>query len=105
MTFALTSPEPRDIRFAAYRDLIERGHRWACVNVWCCPVFEVGWDMRDAAQLRRHLDSNPQEIPSNFGQALHNYFRSLDHPSGERPFRFLPRIDCYRVKPQNTFRR
>src|SRR5208337_1688512 len=105
MELVLTAPSPQDNRFAMYRDLIERGHRWACKTVWNIEVFEIGWDMRDAAQLRRHLDSNPDETLAKFAQALLNYFSSRDHSSGERPFRFLPRIDCYRVKPQNVFRR
>src|SRR5208337_3383968 len=105
MELVLTAPSPQDNRFAMYRDLIERGHRWACKTVWNIEVFEIGWDMRDAAQLRRHLDSNPDETLAKFAQALLNYFSSQDHSSGERPFRFLPRLDCYRVKPQNAFRR
>jgi len=103
--FELTAPEPKDTRSEEFKDLIFRGYRWACENVWHIPIVEPGWDMRDGAQLKRYLAANPEEEIILFGQTLHNYFRSLDHSSGERPFRFLPRLDCYRVKPQNVFRR
>src|SRR5208337_60171 len=96
--FVLTPPELSESRFATFKDLIFRGYNWK-------HGISPGWDVRDATQLKRHLAANPEETIGVFGQTLLNYFRSEDHSSGERPFRFLPRLDCYRVKPQNAFRR
>lgn len=91
----IKGPDERHIRF---KDLIFRFYQWKWKR-------KPGWDGSDAAQLARLLKANPDLDDITFATWLRNYGESKDITPGERPRRFLPRIENYSVRPLNQFGR
>jgi hypothetical protein len=106
--FALTPLSPKDLRFTEFKELIERGHLWACHELWRDKIdapFPIGWSAPDGKQLKEYLKRNPSQTSRQFAQTLIRYFRSESHTPGEAAFRFLPHLDKYRVEVLDRFAR
>lgn len=96
--FALTPSEPIETRFsqfkamlfAAFRDKYKRAPRW---------------DGAEQNQLAKLLKGMPELTILQFQVALANIFNSGDIPKGERPSRWLPRLDSYIEEHHNVFGR
>src|SRR5256885_16470890 len=98
MEFFLTAPEPQETRFTPFRDLIERAYAWRWQKE--CP-----WNGSEANQLSNLLKTCPKLDGTEFAHWLKNYMMSQDYPPGERPCRFLPRIQNYSIEPLDRFSR
>ncbi len=96
--FSLTPPEPKDIRFTLFRDVVASFYRWK----W---GMDCPWDGSEARQLKTLLGSSPTLDIQTFRMWLYNYGCSDDITPGERPRSFLPRMHDYSITPLDRFRR
>ena len=94
----LTPPQPFDDRFNRFREFIEKAFYWR--NQIRCP-----WDGSEARALKTFLRANPYLSEKEFCICLRNFVESQDHPPGERPRKFLPRLTDYAVEPLDRFGR
>jgi len=93
----LSPPPDRDLRHRSFRSVLCAFYTWKWH--YACP-----WGAEDGAQLKRFLDLNPTLEEATFKRWLLNYSNSHNITPGERPFRFLPRMDTYSVEPIDKFR-
>ena len=98
MTFALTPPEYKDMRFLAFKALIFRMFQWK----WQC---DPRWGPMDAKQLSSLLVENPKLTDREFALGLKNLAESDDVPARQRPGYWLPKFDAYLVHNHNVYGR
>lgn len=88
----------RDPRHQRFKDLIFRMF-WEDRGTTC------PWDDREGKQLKDLLVTYPHVDEREFAQWLENYMFSEDRTPGQRPYRFLPRMDRYTIEPLDRFGR
>jgi hypothetical protein len=101
MEFTLTAPDPtppKDTRFAAFKEWIERAYQWK----WNAMPR---WGGMEAKNLWTLLQEMPDLKEKQFCIALKNLLNSHDIPAMQRPGYWLPKIDSYLVHHHNTFGR
>lgn len=94
----LTPSDGTNNRFTEFRTWIERAYEWK----W---HLQCPWGPAEANQLSNLLKACPKLDSITFAHWLKNYLDSDDHPPGERPSRFLPRLHNYSVTPLDRFGR
>ena len=98
MTFTLTPPEYKDIRFLLFKSYIFRMFHWK----WQC---EPRWGPMEAKQLKSLLIENPKLTEREFALGLKNIAESDDIPDRQRPGYWLPKLDSYIVHNHNVYGR
>jgi hypothetical protein len=94
----LSLSKSTDERFTPFKEAVWGFYLWRWKR-------EPPWDGAEQNQLSRLLKASPKLDLATFKLWLYNYGRSENLKPGERPCRFLARLDEYSISPLDRFGR